>query len=82
MNWRRSEWISFATLLTISGWIWWASSRTVVWDETANEVKTMEPRLVALERENAEIRAINTTQMSMIIRELDGLHREIKRNGG
>lgn len=32
MNWRRSEIISLGTLLTVAGWIWYASGKVTKWD--------------------------------------------------
>lgn len=81
MNWRRSEWmISFATVVTIAGWIWVASSKNSQLEQTREEVIDLRPKVDQNQKDIIELRAINTTQMSMIIRELDSLHREMKHN--
>ena len=42
-KWRRSETISIATLITLASWIWYASSKIVVWDDAAATVRQMKP---------------------------------------
>jgi hypothetical protein len=79
MNWRRSEWLSFATLLTVGGWIWYVSAKNSLLVQNDQEIKEMRPRVDAIERKEDEFEARNTAQMTLIIRELDGIHREIKR---
>lgn len=43
MNWRRSEWISIGTLLTLALYIWWAGVKTNSWDEAVIAIKEMKP---------------------------------------
>ena len=57
MTFRRSEWISTATLLTLAGWIAWASAKKTVWDETAIKVDVISPRV---ELHDKELAVINT----------------------
>jgi hypothetical protein len=57
MNWRRSEWISVTTLITLAGWIAWASSKKTVWDETAMTVEIIRPKIEMHEQQLAVINA-------------------------
>ena len=57
MNWRRSEWISATTLVTLAAWIAWASAKKTVWDETAVAVSIIKPKI---ELHDTELAVINT----------------------
>ena len=80
MNWRRSDIISVATLLTVAGWIWVASSKNTQWDQTQTQVTEMNPRIVAVEKKEDEFEARNQAQMVYIIKELDSINRKIGRD--
>jgi hypothetical protein len=66
------------SIIMIIGAIYAGFGKPASWDQAVKDVNDLKPRVENEEREISELRAINTTQMSMIIRELDGLHRELK----
>lgn len=80
MNWRRSDLISAATLITLAGWIWLASSKNTEMDETRTDVTELKPRVTALENKQTEIEAKNQAQMVYIIKELDSINRKVGRD--
>lgn len=55
MNWRRSEWISAATLLIVAGWIWAASSRNSTLDQDTKTINEMKPKVDAHSEQLAAI---------------------------
>lgn len=65
-------------VLTLCGSVWAIIQKPVKWDQTAKEVEEMKPRLSSVETKATELDARNTAQMTMIIHELDGIHRELK----
>lgn len=67
MNWRRSEFISAATLITLAGWIAWASSKKTVWDQTAVTVDIIRPKL-----------ELHDQQLAVINAKLDDIQEDLK----
>jgi len=53
MNWRRSEWISIGSLLTLAVYIWWSGVKTNSWDEAVIAIKEMKPTVEEHSRELA-----------------------------
>lgn len=47
-TWRKSEWISLATVATVLGWIYYASAKTQGWDQTSRDVAEIKPVLQEL----------------------------------
>ena len=66
------------SILLIIGALWKGYAKPASWDEAVAEVAVLKPKVTQCEKDIAEIRAINTTQMTLIIRELDEIHREMK----
>lgn len=77
MNWRRSEFLSAATLLTVAGWIWYASSKNTEWDQTETDIVELKPRVAAVEKREDELEARSQAQMTYIIRELDQIEKKV-----
>lgn len=80
MNWRRSEFLSAATLITVAGWIWYASSKNFEIDQTKIEVVELKPRVSAVEKKQDEMEARSQAQMTYIIKELDSINRKVGRD--
>lgn len=76
---RKTDWGLMLTILLILGAIYAGFAKPESWDRAATEIRELRPIVEKNEKDIAELRAINTTQMSMIIRELDGIHRELKK---
>lgn len=69
------------SIILIVGALYAGFGKPSKWDAAADQIDKLQPRVEKVEKDEAELRAINATQMSMIIRELDGIHREIKNKG-
>lgn len=67
MNWRRSEWISAATLLTLFSWIAWASAKKTTWDATTAEVQFIKPKI-----------ELHDQQLAVINAKLDDMQEDLK----
>lgn len=80
MNWRRSELLSAATLLTVAGWIWYASSKNTEWDQTQTDLTELKPRVASVEKREDELEARSQAQMTYIIKELDSINRKVGRD--
>jgi hypothetical protein len=48
-RWRRSDLISIGTILTVIGWIWFASAQTEKWDGVTDEVRNEHTGIAAHE---------------------------------
>lgn len=66
------------SILLIIGALYAGFGKPARWDDATDRISKLEPRVDQDEKDIASLRAINSTQMSMIIRELDGIHRELK----
>jgi len=75
---RKADLAYILVVLTLCGAVWAVIKEPMKWDQTSKEVELMKPRLIAVENKAIEMDARNTTQMTLIIRELDGIHRELK----
>ena len=69
----------FLTIMTIIGVLYAGFAKPEQWDDAAAKVKTFEPRIDKNEKDIAELRGVNTAQFALIVRELDGIHRELRR---
>ena len=49
------------------------------WMDKVDEAVALRPEVESLKEQFGELKAVNTTQMSLIIRELDGIHKELAR---
>lgn len=75
---RKADVAYILVVLTLCGAVWAGIKHPMKWEQTSTDVEQMKPRLEHLELSHAELDARNTTQMTLIIRELDGIHRELK----
>lgn len=72
-RWRRSEYMSSATLLIVAGWIWWASARVDRWDMVIDPVKgndALHSRVTIIEttmkdKQDAEMRILMDIRRDM-----------------
>lgn len=77
MNWRRSEFLSAATLFTVAGWIWYASSKNTEMEEARTDIVELKPRVAFVEKREDELEARSQAQMTYIIRELDQIQKKV-----
>jgi len=75
---RKADLAYILVILTLCGAVWAGIKVPMKWEQTTKDVENIKPRLEHLELAHAELDARNTTQMTLIIRELDGIHRELK----
>ena len=75
---RKADLAYIVVVLTLCGAVWAVIKEPMKWDQASKDVELMKPRLDAVEKHTIELDARNTTQMTLIIRELDGIHRELK----
>lgn len=80
MSWRRSEWLSTATLIVVFGWIWYVSAKNSLLDQTAIEVTGLKPRVDLIQEKEDALEARNQAQMTYIIRELDSINKKVGRD--
>lgn len=66
------------TCLLIMGSIYSGFYKPFEWDEAVKKIDLLEPEVIENAKEIAEIKSVQTTQMSLIIRELDGMHRDLR----
>lgn len=64
--------------LLLCGTVYTMAKHPMQWDENTEKIKAFEPRIDSAEKSITEIRSVQTTQMTLIIRELDSIHRELK----
>jgi len=75
---RKADLAYILVILTLCGAVWAGIKLPARWEQTTKDVENLKPRVEHLEIIHAELDARNTTQMTLIIRELDGIHRELK----
>ena len=64
--------------LILCGTVYTMAKHPMQWDQNTKDLDDLKPRVTSLEKAVAEDRAVNQTQMTLILRELDGIHREVK----
>jgi len=76
---RKADMTYLIVVMTLCGAVWAVIKEPMKWDQTTMDVEAMKPRLDRVEQHVTEIDARNQAQMTLIIRELDGIHKEIRR---
>lgn len=75
---RKWDLITIPALLMLAGTLYRMAQHPMQWDQNTMDLNDLKPRVTALERTVAEDRAVNQTQMTMILRELDAIHHDVK----
>lgn len=75
---RKWDLVTIPALLMLAGTLYRLAQHPMQWDQNTMDLNDLKPRVTALERTVAEDRAVNQTQMTLILRELDGIHRDVK----
>lgn len=75
---RRYDMAAITALLLLAGTVYTMAKHPVQWDQNTADLADLKPRVSKVEANVQEIRDINQAQMTMIVRELDGIHREMK----
>ena len=64
--------------LILCGTVYTMAKHPLQWDQNTIDIADLKPRVDSLESSQKADRAVNQAQMTLIIRELDGIHREVK----
>lgn len=75
---RKWDLVTIPALLMLAGTLYRMAQHPMQWDQNTADIADLRPRVTALEKVVAEDRAVNQTQMTLILRELDGIHRDVK----
>lgn len=64
--------------LLIVGALYAGIGKPLAWDEAVKDLTDLKPRVEKDEKDIQTLKEVNATQMALIIRELDGIHRELR----
>ena len=78
-HFRRWDMAAIAAFLLLCGTVYSMAKHPVQWDQNSVDIADLKPRVANVEAEQKLDRAVNQAQMTMIIREFEGLHRDFKR---
>ena len=84
MNGERTKWFrrwdvaAITAMLVLVATVYTMAKHPMQWDQNTVDIADIKPRLAKVEANLQEVRDVNQAQMTMIIRELDGLHKDIK----
>ena len=84
MNGERTKWFrrwdvaAITAMLVLVATVYTMAKHPMQWDQNTVDIADIKPRMAKVEANLQEVRDVNQAQMTMIIRELDGLHKDIK----
>jgi len=78
---RKADMTYIIVILTLCGAVWAALKEPMKWEKASNDIAELRPRVDKIEERVTELDARNTAQMTLIIRELDGIHKEVRSYG-
>ena len=70
---RKWDLVTIPALLLLVGTLYRMAQHPMQWDQNTKDLDDLKPRVTSLEKAVAEDRAVNQTQMTLILRELDGI---------
>ena len=66
------------SLVLVALTVYTMAKHPMQWDQNTVDIADIKPRLAKVEANLQEVRDVNQAQMTMILRELDGIHKEVK----
>jgi len=75
---RKADLAYIGAILLLCGTVYTMAKHPMQWDEDTARLDKLEPRVSSIESNIVEDRSRNQAQMTLIIRELDEIHKELR----
>lgn len=75
---RKADLAYIGAILLLCGTVYTMAKHPMEWDQDTDRLNKLEPRMTAVESTLVEDRSRNQAQMTLIIRELDEIHKELR----